>query len=375
MLGIVFWQYGLSIHQSALLRNLAATSGVNVTLVVEEEVTRQRMNSGWYKSDFGKTRIIVAPSINEQDKILEGRATHSIHIFPGSRGGSKLAWKAFCKCICTNQYVGIYSESPNVIGVKGFLRLTRSRYNAIRYKKRVSFMLGIGDLGVHWFKKSGYQPDRIYPFGYFVETPSPLGDKSHQFESQNRFFELIFVAQFISRKGWDILLNALHGLKNLNWRLSVVGDGRDKKKFVQLCAKLGFTDSVIFYGKLPNSKVINLIYKSDLLVLPSRWDGWGAVVNEALMCGVPVVCSDKCGAAVLLDGDDRGEVFASGSIQSLHSALKRWISQGKKDPLRSEKIRNWSKCISGETAANYLIAVINASLSDTNKPNPPWYPQ
>jgi glycosyltransferase involved in cell wall biosynthesis len=208
-----------------------------------------------------------------------------------------------------------------------------------------------------------------------VETPLLRANPPNREVLSNRFFDLIFVGQLIFRKGWDILLYALHGLSNLEWRLHVVGDGDDRDEFVKLCAKPGLTDSVHFYGTLPNSEAINLIGKSDLLVLPSRWDGWGAVVNEALMCGVPVVCSDKCGAADLLDGQERGEIFSSDSILALRSILYRRISQGKKDAVRSEETREWSKCINGESAADYFIAVINASITGGSKPIPPWFKQ
>jgi len=286
-----------------------------------------------------------------------------------------MVWNAFCQSLSSNACIGIYSEAYNGMGLKGLLRLLGCKYDALRFRARVNFILGIGNIGVEWFRKSGYMYNRIFPFGYFVETPSLQNTCSNQVAVPTKSFDLIFVGQIIFRKGWDVLLYALHDLKGLKWRLHVVGDGVDRDKFVKLCARLGLTDSVHLYGALPNSEAMNLICKSDLLVLPSRWDGWGAVVNEALMCGVPAVCSDKCGAADLLDGHERGEVFSSNSILALRSILSRRISQGKKDAVRSVRIREWSKCINGESAADYLIAVINASITGGSRPIPPWFKQ
>ena len=79
-----------------------------------------------------------------------------------------------------------------------------------------------------------------------------------------------------------------------------------------------------------NAEAVAEIARHDLFLLPSRFDGWGAVVNEALMCGVPVVCSDNCGAAELLGESWRGEVFRTGSAAGLKDILQRWIALGRR---------------------------------------------
>jgi glycosyltransferase involved in cell wall biosynthesis len=371
----IFWQGVLSIHQSALLRSLASLSGVEVTLVVWEELGSRRRELGWDKPDFGKTKIIVRPSSKTQSKLVSEGLSDSVNIFSGTRGGGPMVWNAFLQSLSSKAYIGIYSEAQNGMGLKGFLRFLMSKYDALRFREKVNFILGIGSKGVEWFKKSAYLHDRIFPFGYFVETPLIHNIHASQEALSKDNFDLIFVGRPLFNKGLDILLNALHSLRRREWRLHVVGDGNDRDEFVEFCAGLGLTESVQFYGMLPNSEVINLISKSDLLVLPSRWDGWGAVVNEALMLGVPVVCSDKCGAADLLDGRERGEIVSSESISSLRSVLSRRISQGKKNAATSEKIREWSRCINGESAADYFLKIINASIAGGSKPIPPWFKQ
>ena len=90
-----------------------------------------------------------------------------------------------------------------------------------------------------------------------------------------------------------------------------------------------------------------VIAQSHALILPSLYDGWGAVVNEALMEGTMVYCSDKCGASVLIDDPSRGRLFDprdfktlakflwndygffldSGSTQHRREALRRWSEE------------------------------------------------
>jgi glycosyltransferase involved in cell wall biosynthesis len=56
-------------------------------------------------------------------------------------------------------------------------------------------------------------------------------------------------------------------------------------------------------------------------VLPSRFDGWGAVVNEALMVGTPVICSDRCGASDVIENGRNGYVFEADNADALLQRL------------------------------------------------------
>ena len=59
-------------------------------------------------------------------------------------------------------------------------------------------------------------------------------------------------------------------------------------------------DHIYLKPFMDNTKVRLAIEEADLLVLPSRFDGWGAVVNEALGAGTPVLVSDLCGSSYLV---------------------------------------------------------------------------
>ncbi|HMA54301.1 MAG TPA: glycosyltransferase, partial [Acidobacteriota bacterium] len=365
----VFWQGSLSIHQSAFIRNLAA-SDLRVKLVVWEKTDPQRADGGWQEPDFGRARIIVRPSPRAQSALLSGTAPGSFHIFSGTRGHPFIN-AALREGLASGARIGIMCEAHDRRGFKGRLRFLRCVADARRFGKRINPVLAMGQKAAEWYTKCGYPRPRIFPFGYFVETPQSHGEELVRETSSSTVFDLIFVAQLIPRKGWDILLKALQGLTEGKWRLHVVGDGVDRERFLERSRRLGLGESVLLHGTKPNATVVDLISRSDLLVLPSRWDGWGAVVNEALMCGVPAICSDRCGAMDLLDGNVRGEVVTAGSVSSLREALRRRIAKGKIDQRTRETIREWSRCIGGESAARYFLAVIEASLSGRDKPAPP----
>ncbi len=367
----VFWQEVFSIHQSALLRNLANYDDIAVTLVVWEELGAERKELGWYQPNYGNTKVLIKPTSKIQSDLLSKNRSDTFHVFSGTRSSPNI-WSVLCQSISINSHVGIQSEAQKGIGVKGLLRLARSKYDALRISSKVDCILGIGGKGEDWFRRSGYISNRIFPFAYFTENPISPCVNSPDENFNDGAFNIIFVGRPLYNKGLDILMYALHELGNFDWRLHVVGDGDDKGRFKNLSQLLNCSAAVSFYGTLPNCDVIRMIQKSDLLVLPSRWDGWGAVVNEALMCGVPVVCSDICGAADLLDGSERGEVFKTNSVQDLRDALNRWIVKGKLSMDQRQRIINWTKCISGETGASYLLEIMKSVLNGMGKPICPW---
>jgi glycosyltransferase involved in cell wall biosynthesis len=176
----------------------------------------------------------------------------------------------------------------------------------------------------------------------------------------------------VERKGGDLLLTALGTLRDLEWEIKFIGDGPERVRWTELAQSAGIADRVEFLPVMKNDDAMTLVAESDLFVLPSRFDGWGVVVNELLMRGVPVICSDRCGAQDLLQEPWRGDIFASGSASSLAAALRRWIVRGPKSHELTERIRAWSRCIEGDIAADYLLEVVANCFENGQRPTAPW---
>ena len=124
-------------------------------------------------------------------------------------------------------------------------------------------------------------------------------------------------------------------------------------------------------GKLPLEEVPAVMAKADCLVLPSRHDGWGAVVSEALMVGTPVICSDHCGAAVAVVASGHGGVFESGDVKSLSTHLQTVLAAGRISSERRARLAEWARCLGAEAGADYLIKILNHKPGSP-KPLPPW---
>ena len=83
------------------------------------------------------------------------------------------------------------------------------------------------------------------------------------------------------------------------------------------------TCGVTYCGAIPFGQAQAVIAQYDVLILPSRHDGWGVVVNEALLQGVPVIASENVGAACLVEASGAGAIFSNESVAELKKILQQ----------------------------------------------------
>ena len=83
-----------------------------------------------------------------------------------------------------------------------------------------------------------------------------------------------------------------------------------------------------YAGFQPPEELPRFFAKADVFVLPSRYDGWGVVVNQAIAAGLPVICSDMVGAGHdLVDEEKNGLKFQAGDAASLAEKMKRFLTE------------------------------------------------
>jgi len=109
---------------------------------------------------------------------------------------------------------------------------------------------------------------------------------------------LLYVGQFIRRKGVAHFLRAAAALHKEGIRFSVllVGGGPDRQSVEQLSKDLGLNNVQFHPAQTP--QLMPGVYRSaDVLVFPTLEDPWGLVANEAMLAGLPVLCSKYAGCA------------------------------------------------------------------------------
>lgn len=109
---------------------------------------------------------------------------------------------------------------------------------------------------------------------------------------------------------------------------------------------IGWSDGVVRTGYLPDQKLRRVIAGARTLVLPSRDEGFGLPVLEAMACGVPVACSDVPALREVAAG--HGFLFTFGETDSIRAAVRRALASTEDTAARARKAHaaefTWHRC-------------------------------
>jgi glycosyltransferase involved in cell wall biosynthesis len=269
-----------------------------------------------------------------------------------------------------------YAERPqSYFGVSpGFLDRLKSILRPVAYSfagllvsRRLIAAFPIGKKAISQLQNMGIDNSRIFPFGYFVDRLSINPHKNSY--PKKTSLKLIFVGSLISRKGLVTLFKAIKICheNNVNVSLDVYGPG-DPNIFKEIPKNVSFEGSVNF------GEAQRVIKEYDILVLPSLHDGWGVVVNEALLQGVPVIVSDAAGASTLVEKSGAGCVFRVGDEKDLADKISYLVHSPHLRNQWASNAMNFKEKISTKIAAQYLYACLQfATGSKKDKPVSPWY--
>ncbi|MGR3303179.1 MAG: glycosyltransferase [Candidatus Scalindua sp.] len=124
----------------------------------------------------------------------------------------------------------------------------------------------------------------------------------------SRKMTLLYVGNMEPVKGTDIAIDAFCRLcgERDDLIFVFVGDGTLRPDLEQVVNKAGLSDRVRFEGRKPNTEVATYLYAADILVMPSRNEGLGVIIMEALACGTPVVATRVGGIPELICDEGLG---------------------------------------------------------------------
>ena len=159
----------------------------------------------------------------------------------------------------------------------------------------------------------------------------------HPWLTRPRDFSLILsLGRLVEQKGLDVLLDAFARLAGAP-RLLIAGGGPLDKALRAQASELEIADRVNFIGIQSNPYA--LMARSDLFVLPSRWEGMGNTIVEAMAAGCPVVASDcDFGPSELLGGGAYGWLTPVGDARGLAATIGEALA-APTDDFRKDRAR------------------------------------
>jgi len=133
---------------------------------------------------------------------------------------------------------------------------------------------------------------------------------------------VLSVGRLAPEKRLDALVRAIAAAADPRLLLVLAGSGPERERLVRLAGELGVR--LVLAGDVPHERLVETYAAADVFALLSSWEPWGVVVNEAAACGLPLVLSDRVGAApdLLRDGEN-GALVPAGDVAAAAAALRR----------------------------------------------------
>ncbi len=160
---------------------------------------------------------------------------------------------------------------------------------------------------------------------------------------------LLYSGSLIPRKGVDLLAEAFARVAPAHPNLKLVVMGEGELRPAMEARLQGVAGQVEFTGFQDWQALPEFYAKADVLCAPSRHDGWALVVPEALAAGLPVIATDRMGAALdLIEPGHNGWRVAAGELEPLCRALEVVAT------MSSEELQRMAQSARGTAAAHSL---------------------
>lgn len=233
--------------------------------------------------------------------------------------------------------------------------------------RHMAFFFPISNEVERVFRQKGYAgPAAVLPLGidpsvYYKRPDGP--ELKRQLCQRPGEVVIGYVGRMVREKGLLTLLNALALIKDLPWRLVVVGAGPLEAEFDALAGTLGLGGRVTRTGFVPHEQAPRYLSAFDVLVLPSEtqpnWkEQFGRVLIEAMACGAAVVGSDSGEIPKLIADTDGGLVSPERDPRALADRLSALI----RDPARRAALAEAGRLAVEE---RYALPAIARRFADT----------
>lgn len=293
----------------------------------------------------------------EKEWLTREKINFNVKFLKGINVGNEMA---FCpeaiKIIKKEKFdlivVGGYSTPTSMLLIK-YLKRKKIKFiinsdggiikpdNKLKYNIKKHFLskanawLSTGTETTKYLKHYGAKGDNIYVYPFTSISKEDIvkditTEKREELKKELGITHekmILSVGQFIPRKGFDVLLNAIKDVDK-KVGLYIVG-GIPTQEYLDLKEKLNLSN-VHFVGFKTKEELKKYYMASDLFVLPTREDIWGLVINEALAYGLPVITTDKCVAGIeLIENGVNGYIVPVEDVKQLTVRINELINISK----------------------------------------------
>ena len=355
---VTFYSNFLTHHQVPFCLEMQKRLGADFKFVSTVKIFQWRLDLGFEDLDKKYDFVIRAYESEEEYKRAQRLAIESDVVIIGSTVDDLIV-ERLKQDKLTFRYrarVFIFPEGfwRTVLNIDK-LKLFYNRH--IKFRKNKSlYMLCANAYGAKDFERLGLYKNKIYKWGYFLETNKYDVEKLIEKKRQKEKVEIIWVARFIKWKHPEVVIKLAKDLKkeNINFNIKMLGTGKLIEKIKAKVIKNNLSEQIEIVGQVSSNKVKDYMEEADIFIGTSdSQEGWGVVVNEAMNAGCAIVANKRMGSVPILIRD--GE---NGYIYNKYSDLKEKVEY----LIKNEETRNEV----GKNAYLYITEKWTSAIAASN---------
>lgn len=237
----------------------------------------------------------------------------------------------------------------------------------IKYRNEKVYLLCSGAYTASDFSLIHSYPGKMYKWGYFPQTRFYTDDELRNAKVHDGPLKIAWAGRMIDLKHPEFAIRAAKKLndENIDFRLSMAGDGNLLAAMKQMAASEGIADKVRFYGALPPDEIRTIMEDAQIFLFTSNYlEGWGAVVNEAMNSGCALVASAQAGSVPFLIRDGQnGLTYDNGSYSEFEEkVLYLEANPAKRYDMGCKAYRTITMTWNAENAARRLLSFCGAVI-------------
>lgn len=179
-------------------------------------------------------------------------------------------------------------------------------------------IITVGEEMNRHFQKRGFDSEII------VDSLIPKSYKSRVRSISGMVPQLLYVGRLEREKGVDILIDACDYLsqKGFGFQLKIIGTGSEKAALMSQIERLGLNGQITFEGHVKHGELLYSFFESsDVLVIPSRTEGFPKTIHEARAFGLPIVAMPVGGMHAELNHGENVWFSKNTQIESFGNAI------------------------------------------------------
>lgn len=366
---IAFFSNFLNHHQLPVCQEFLKTEGVEFVFVATEGIGQSRLKMGY--EDMNQLPFVLRAyeGESERQKAMDIAVTYDVVIF----GAAPIIYLK--NRMKENGLTFRFCERPLKKGTwRRFIPQTRKRLKEtyVQYKDKNFYVLAASAYTSSDLALCGFPEKKCFRWGYFPAIKEYNVQKLLEQKKTNDKVEILYAGRLLKLKRVIDTVKALHYLQKKgahNFHFTIIGEGEEKNNLYKYVKKHNLDKYVEFLPFRSPESVRKYMERTDIYVFGSNfYEGWGAVVNEAMNSACALVVSHAVGsAAYLINQNKNGIVYKCGNIKSLASHLDKLINN---EDLRLSIGRNAYQTVvstwTAEMAVGRFIMLCGQLFKDKN---------